>query len=122
MADSTDFKRADYARFEADGVSYVFEYTTGRVMLYEDAHSVSLGSLLATENVFLKYSEVRDILAYCIREEGGEYVNPERGREMAGNFIEANGYIDAITVLFAVLAEDCGFLFKDSAIWNGSQI
>ena len=112
----------DNTRFEVDGKSYVLKYTMERVNLYEDAHG-SIGRMLYTGDVFLKNSELRDLMACAMKEEGGEYINPQKAYEMAGNVIVENGYYDTLMAVFLQLQADCGFLFMDSEpiLKNGIQ-
>lgn len=99
-------------RFEVDGKSYVLKYTMERINLYEDAHG-SIGRMLYTGDVFLKFSELCDLMACAMKEEGGAYVNPQTAFEMAGNVIRANGYYETLMATFEQLKADAGFLFMD---------
>lgn len=115
MAKVEGFDREAYARFEVEGRSYVLKYTIERVDLYEAAHG-SLGALLWAGDVFLKHAQLRDLLAYGVKLEGGEWVNPDEGARMADTIIERTGYMDTLTIVLAALKEDCGFLFAESTI------
>lgn len=99
-------------RFEVDGKSYVLKYTIERVEIYEDAYG-SLGRLLYTGDVFIKLTQLYDLMACAIKEEGGAYVNPAQAREMAEEIVKRNGYYETVMAVFAQLKEDCGFLFLD---------
>lgn len=99
-------------RFEANGKTYVLKYTIERVNMYEDAYG-SLGRLLYTGDVFLKFSQLCDLMACAVKEEGGDYVNPQVAHEMAVKVIEENGYYETIMAVFTQLKDDCGFLFAD---------
>ena len=99
-------------RFEVGDKVYTLKYTMERINMYEDAHG-SIGRLLYTGDVFLKNSELRDLMACAMKEDGGDYVNPKIAFDMAGKVIIENGYYETLMATFEQLKDDAGFLFMD---------
>lgn len=100
------------ATFEADGKSYEVAYTMKRIEMYENSgHKPVMASLTQNGGTF-SISELKALCAYGLKLEGGAYVNPKKGQEMAEGLIEANGYIEVYGAVTEALERDCGFFFK----------
>ena len=96
--------------FTVGDKAYVIKYTIERVQLYEDAYG-SIGRLLYTGDVFIKLSQLYDLMACATKEVGGDYVNPAIAHDMAKRVVEENGYYDTLIAVWQQLQKDCGFLF-----------
>ena len=100
-----------HASFTANGRTYVISITKARLDLYEQRHKPIMAVFLQNGGAF-SVKELTDLMAYGLREEGGAFVNPRKGAEMAARIMEANGYADVFEAVFDALERDCGFLFK----------
>lgn len=97
--------------FKVGGETYEIAYTIKRIEMYEAGHAPLMTSI-TRQNGWFSVAELRDLIAYGLRAEGGEYVSPEKAREMAEGIIEANSYRGAYNAVLEVLRRDCGFFFK----------
>ena len=97
--------------FTVGDKSYVIQFNTGRIKLYENSNR-PLMAVFAMNGGTFSISELETIAAYGLREEGGNYVNPKQGAKMAEKLIEENGYFALYEAVVNVLGRDCNFLFK----------
>ena len=108
--EESDFEEEDKPRtFEANGRS--FEVVLTKARLNEQRHTPIMASFIRNDGA-LSNAELTALLAYGLKLEGGAYVNPRKGTEMAEKLIEANGYGAVFECVFEALQRDCGFLFQ----------
>ena len=103
--------------FEVEGESYEIAYNLKRIEMYESTHDSLLMAMVQTaqgQGGGLKVSDLIDLIAYGLRKEGGAFVNPTKGREMARHLLEENGYFELLDAATQTLSRDCGFLFPKS--------
>lgn len=96
--------------FEFAGKSYEVAYSQKRIELYESGHRPIMASFMQNGGAF-SVSELKSLLAYGLKFEGGAYINPKRGDEMASELIAKNGYLAVFECVVDALQHDCGFLF-----------
>lgn len=96
--------------FTVDGKSFEICYTQKRIDLYEASHKPIMAAFMQNGGAFSR-AELEALLAYGLRYEGGGYVNPKQGQEMAGELIRENGYAAVFERVAEALQRDCGFLF-----------
>ncbi|RVU97063.1 hypothetical protein EII22_09010 [Coriobacteriales bacterium OH1046] len=99
------------ATFDVLGRTYEISLTKARIDLYEQRHRPIMASFIQNGGAF-SAAELEAILAYGLRVEGGPFVNPKRGMEMAGQLMQSNGYLAVLTAVMDALQRDCGFLFR----------
>ena len=97
--------------FTVGGKSYVVQFTTGRIKLYENSNRPLMAAFAMNGGTFT-IEELETIAAYGLREEGGNFVNPKKGLKMAEKLIETNGYFAVYEVVVNALGRDCDFLFR----------
>lgn len=97
--------------FTVDGETYEIAFNIKRIQMYEAGHMPIMTSFMKNGGSF-SISELCDMTAYGLRKEGGGYVSPKQGREMAENLLEENGYFALYNVVADALQRDCGFFFK----------
>lgn len=97
--------------FTVEGVSYIIGFNQKRIRLYENGHKPIMASFIQNGGAF-SLSELQGLLAYGLRREGGAYVNPRKGMEMAERLIDECGYVAVFERVTEALERDCGFLFK----------
>lgn len=109
--EESDFDEDDRPRtFEVNGRSFEIVLTKARLNLYEQRHTPIMASFIRNDGA-LSNAELTALLAYGLKLEGGAYVNPRKGAEMAEKLIDANGYGAMFECVFGALQRDCGFLF-----------
>lgn len=91
--------------------SYVIGFTKNRLEMYERSNKPIMASFIQNGGAF-SISELKSLLAYGLRLEGGAFVNPRKGVDMASDLIEENGYLAVYERVTEALERDCGFLFK----------
>lgn len=104
-------KNEPCARFEVDGDSYVIRFNQKRIDLYENSNRPIMASFMMNGGG-LSIRELKALVAYGLCLEGGSFVNPRRGNDMAQSLLEANGYSALMEAVIDALRRDCGFLFK----------
>ena len=102
---------ADTRTFEVEGKKFEIKLIFARIDMYEQSHRPIMASFAQNGGSF-SLGELRDLVAYGIKHEGGNYVSPQQGREMGQKLIEENGYLDVFTAVTEALTRDCGFFFK----------
>lgn len=100
-----------FGDFTVGDTSYVVSYTTQRVKLFENSNRPIM-TIFSMSNGTPSIAELESLLAYGLRLEGGAFVNPSKGREMAEKLIEENGYWPVYETVVEALGRDCNFLFK----------
>lgn len=100
--------------FEIDGESYEVAYNLKRIEMYENNHDAMMSTLNAALQGTggFKISDVIDLVGYGLRKEGGAFVNPTKGREIATQLLETNGFFPLLNVIIEALQRDCAFLFQ----------
>lgn len=96
--------------FEVEGKTYDVKFTFKRLEMYEASHRPVMASFAQNGGSF-SLGELRDLVAYGIKVEGGGYVSPQQGREMGEKLIETNGYLAVFQTITTALERDCGFFF-----------
>lgn len=109
--DDSDFEEEKPRTFEVNGRSFEVVLTKARLNLYEQRHTPIMASFIRNDGA-LSNAELTALLAYGLKLEGGAYVNPRKGTEMAEKLIETNGYGAVFECVFEALQRDCGFLFQ----------
>lgn len=109
--ENSDFEEEKPRTFEVNGRSFEVVITKARLNLYEQRHTPIMASFIRNDGA-LSNAELTALLAYGLKLEGGTYVNPRKGTEMAEKLIEANGYGAVFECVFEALQRDCGFLFQ----------
>ena len=99
------------ATFEVHGRTYEISLTKKRIDLYEQRHKPIMSTFIQNDGGF-SLAELTSLLAYGLRVEGGQFVNPRRGMEMAEGLLKANGYLAVYEAVMAALQRDCGCLFQ----------
>lgn len=99
--------------FEILGKIYAISITKARLDLYEQRHRPIMAAFIQNGGA-LSAAELTAILAYGLRVEGGPFVHPKRGLEIAERLMQTNGYLGVLTAVMAALQRDCGFLFLDA--------
>ena len=96
--------------FTVGGRSYEVAYNQKRIELYEAGHRPIMATFMSNGGAF-SISELKSLMAYGLKLEGGAYINPKRGEEMASELIAHNGYLAVFECVVEALQNDCGFLF-----------
>ena len=99
------------ATFEAEGKTYEIAFSMKRIEMYENGRKPVMASFAQNGGAF-SIGELKALIAYGLRLEGGAWVNPKKGMEMAEELIEENGYFGMFEPVTAALERDCGFFFK----------
>lgn len=99
------------ANFEYRGKTYEIRFSMKRLELYENAHAPVMTSFIKNGGAF-SISELKGLLAYGLQQEGGAFVNPRFGAQMADGLVEENGYLTVYESVTDALQRDCGFLFE----------
>lgn len=107
----TEDDEGAYRTFTVRGKTYCVSITKSRLDLYEQRHRPIMASFIQNDGAF-STSELTALLAYGLRLEGGGYVNPNRGMEMAENLLKHSGYLAVYQAVIEALERDCGFLFQ----------
>lgn len=96
--------------FEIDGKSYDIAYNIKRIEMYENM----FGSIIASVSNSGAFSvpQLRGLIGYGLRFEGGSWVNPKHGMEMAYGLIEEYGYPELSSAVIEALERDCPFFFQ----------
>ena len=97
--------------FEAEGKSYEIAFSMRRVEMYENSNKPIMATFAKNSGLF-SIGELKTLIAYGIRPEGGTWVNPKTGMQMAEKLIEHSGYAAALDSVHEALERDCGFFFK----------
>lgn len=106
--DEVDAPTGDFA---IGNKSYVIGFTQKRLEMYERSNKPIMASFIQNGGAF-SISELKNLLAYGLRREGGPFVNPRKGIGMASDLIEENGYLAVYERVTEALERDCGFLFR----------
>ena len=110
--EESDFEEEDKPRtFEVNGRSFEVVLTKARLNLYEQRHTPIMASFIRNDGA-LSNAELTALLAYGLKLEGGAYVNPRKGPELAEKLIVAKGSGAVCEWVFEALQRDCGFLFQ----------
>lgn len=97
--------------FEFEDKTYEVKYTFKRIEMYEASHRPVMASFSQNGGSF-SVGELRDLVAYGLKLEGGGYVSPQQGREKGEYFIDEHGYLAVFQTVAEALERDCGFFFK----------
>lgn len=97
--------------FEVEGKTYDIHYSFKRIEMYEASHRPVMASFAQNGGSF-SLGELRDLVAYGIKLEGGGYISPQQGREIGEKLIDENGYLAVFQTVTEALERDCGFFFK----------
>ncbi len=115
IIEAPDFEDEDTDKptgdFTIDGKSFVIKFTQKRIELYERSNR----PIMATFSINgggLSIAELKALTSYGLRHEDGGFVNPREGLAMAGELINANGYMPVYEIVVEALQRDCDFLFK----------
>lgn len=98
------------ASFEANGSEYEIVFSIKRIEQYEASHRPVMASFAQNSGTF-SIGELKGLLAYGMKKVDGGWVGPEQGMRMAGEIIEANGYMAVHQTIIEALKRDCGFFF-----------
>lgn len=101
--------------FTVNGRSYEVAYTQKRIELYESGRRPIMATFMSNGGAF-SVAELKALMAYGLKFEGGAYVNPKRAEEMASELIARNGYLAVFECVVDALQHDCGFLFAGTGI------
>lgn len=96
--------------FTVRGKVYEVCFSKKRIDLYEQRHKPIMASFIQNDGAF-SAAELTALLAYGLRVEGGGYVNPKRGMDMAEKLVLNSGYLAVYEAVTEALERDCGFLF-----------
>lgn len=97
--------------FTVRGNVYEVKFTKGRIDLYEQRHKPIMASFVSNGGAFSS-KELSDLMAYGLCAQGGKYINPRRGLEMAEQLLIHSGYLAVYEAVIEALQRDCGFLFQ----------
>lgn len=91
--------------------SYELAYNLKRIGMYE-ASNPSLMLTFTQNGGMLTIPQMQALIAYGLRYEGGQWINPKTGLEVADTLIEQNGYAPMLNYIVEAVDRDCPFLFK----------
>lgn len=96
--------------FKVNGKTYEIAYNIKRMKMYENSNPPIM-STYSNNGGHFTIGQLEAIIAYGLRLEGGEWVSPSEGMQMAENLIEANGYVPMLSAVTEAIARDCAFFF-----------
>lgn len=96
--------------FEAEGKNWEIAFSMSRIEMYE-SHYPPIMATFAKNSGLFSVRELKSIIAYGLRPEGGVWINPKQGMQMAEKLIENSGYAAALENVHEALERDCGFFF-----------
>lgn len=96
--------------FEAEGKSYEVAFNMQRVDMYEKTNKPIMVTFAMNRGLF-SIGELKALVAYGLRPEGGAWVNPKKGIQMAEKLLSTNGYATVLEIVHEALERDCGFFF-----------
>ena len=99
--------------FTVRGKTYIVRITKKRLDLYEQRHKPIMASFIQNDGAFSS-AELTALLAYGLCEEGGAFVKPNKGMEMADKLMKKSGYLAVYQAVIEALERDCGFLFRSA--------
>ena len=102
MADTT---------FTVDGKTYEIAYS---IELYENGRTPIIATIARNAGA-LSVADLKALVGYGLREQGGDWVNPGDGMNMAEKLIVWNGYHLVYEKAADALRRDCGFFFATTA-------
>lgn len=97
--------------FEVGDKSYEIVFTSKRIELYEATSKRPIMATFSVNGGSLSISELRALTAYGLKLEGGAFVNPKQGMNMADALIKTSGYMAVYEAVIEAIQRDCGFLF-----------
>lgn len=98
---------------QVNGKDYELKYTLKRLSLAETSAKVGIISELQKTTGFLPIGILVTFLAYAIKKPSdNSWIDPTKGQNIAEQYIEEVGVMDATLTLTNLLKEDCNFLFK----------
>lgn len=100
----------NHRTFTVGGRSYEVAYNQRRIELYEAGHRPIMATFMSNGGAF-SIAELKSLMAYGLKLEGGAWVNPKQGEDMASELINYNGYLSVFECVVEALQRDCGFLF-----------
>ena len=98
--------------FEVNGKTYEIAYNIKRVELYENTNPPVMETFARNNGIFT-IGQLKAVIGYGLRLEGGQWVSPAQGMQMAENLIEANGYPAMTVAVIDAMQRDCGFFFME---------
>lgn len=101
--------------FTVDDQNYEIRYNTKRIEMYENVHKPIMVTMAVNSGQFA-YAELRDIVGYGLKVEGGNFVNPAQASKIADEIIKEEGYFPMVDEVAEALARDCGFFLKGSSV------
>lgn len=96
--------------FELNGKTYEIAYNIKRIEMYENNNTPVMATFSRNGGVFA-IGQLKAIIAYGLRLEGGQWVSPSQGLQMAEKLIETNGFLAMTEAVADALMRDCGFFF-----------
>lgn len=95
---------------EVNGTSYEVVYVEKRIEMIEGAIG---GSFAAAFSGTPTLRQTKTALAYGLREDGQSgWVNATKAIEIAGQYLEEQGYMATMELVANAAMRDCGFLFR----------
>ena len=102
-----------YDTFTVDDKSYIIKFNEKRIELYEASHKSIMASFYK-DGGMLKVGDLKSLVSYGLCLEGGTWVNPKQGLNMASDLLQENGYSALLEAVIDALQRDCGFLFQEA--------
>lgn len=107
--------------FEVNGKTYEIKFSVLRAKMYEDATGVPLMTSFYKNGGVFSITEITNLVAYGLRVEGGGWVSPKQGRDMAMRLLEENDYMALYEAVVDALQRDCGFFFGSQSGQDSSE-
>ena len=97
--------------FTIDNEDYEIVFSQKRIELAENELDKPTLSILQKYVFSLK--ELKTYVAYGLKKVGSQaYLNPVKGKELAGRLVESEGYGPLTSVVTEAIERDCGFFFQ----------
>lgn len=101
--------------FTVDDQNYEIRYNMKRLDMYENVHKPIMLTMTVNAGQFA-VAELRDLIGYGLKVEGGNFVNAAQGAKIAEKIIEQEGYFPMVDEVAIALERDCGFFLKGSSV------
>lgn len=101
--------------FEFNEKEYELKYNSKRTDMIEAVTKTPLMTTLTQNGGTMTRIDLVNYMAYGIKESGADvFVNPKKGREIAEQLLESEGYAKCLGMVLETIQEDCGFFFQDA--------
>lgn len=97
--------------FTIDKEEYELVFSQKRIELAEN--ELDKPTLTILQKYAFSLKELKTYVGYGLKKVGAQaYLNPVKGKELAGRLVESEGYGPLATVVMEAIERDCGFFFQ----------